>query len=63
MPSFQMQRSYDPSVVCSYAGETLSKEKCGLAPKVCNYPNAEVFQMFQGALGPDLGHLSSYEVF
>lgn len=63
MPSFQMQRSYDPSVVYSHAGETFSKEKCGLAPKVCNYPNAEVFQMFQGALRPDLGRLCSYEVF
>lgn len=63
MPSFQMQRSYDPSVFCNHAGETLSKEKCGLAPNVYNYPNTEVFQMFQGALGPDLGHLSSYEVF
>lgn len=63
MPSFQMQRSHDPSVVCKHEGKTLSKEKCGLASNVCNYPNSEVFQMFQGALEPDLGHLSSYEVF
>lgn len=56
MPSFQMQRSYDPSVVYSHAGGTFSKEKCGLVPKVCNYPNAEVFQMFQGAPGPGLEH-------